>query len=121
MNNDELDEMVNELYDEDLINSLEFDVVGDNTTENTVFANLMKEDLNEALADLPLFERQVLEYRYGLNGNDRHTRSEIVKLLNSTIDKVRNAEDRAIKKLRHPKYSSKLRPYLDDIDTNIVK
>lgn len=138
MKNKELEKMVTDLYEKDIppeairdiyetetpegtIDGLlfedeelpEYEIVGEDVTERLVFQNQLRDELNRALADLPEFDRNVLELRFGLNGKDRHTRPEIVKILDSTIDRVRNAEDRGLRKLRHPKYTKGLREYLD--------
>ena len=135
MKSDELERMVTDLYEKstppdiikDIINNSDpnnnYDVIGENITENEVYKNEVKDIINEALNDMPEFDRQVLILRFGLNGNDRHTRPEIVKILNSTIDIVRNAEDRAVRRLKHPKYTKRLRDYIDidNIDTKVIK
>ena len=128
MNRDELERMVSELSDKrtppDIIRNLidiadedndykDYDVIIGDSTEDVIYQNDVNKIINEALNEMPKFDKRVIELRFGFNGNDRHTREEIVEELNSTIEKVRNAEDRAIRKLRHPKYSSRLIDYID--------
>lgn len=128
MNRDELERMVSELSDKrtppDIIRNLvdiadedndykDYDVIIEDSTEDVIYQNDANKIINESLNEMPEFERRVIELRYGFNGNDRHTREDIVKELNSTIERVRNAEERAIRKLKHPKYSSRLRDYID--------
>ena len=128
MNRDELERMVSELSDRrtppDIIRNLvdiadedneykDYDVIIEDSTEDVIYQNDVNKIINEALNEMPKFDKRVIELRFGFNGNDRHTREEIVEELNSTIEKVRNAEDRAIRKLRHPKYSSRLIDYID--------
>ena len=128
MNRDELERMVSELSDKrtppDIIRNLidiadedndykDYDVIIEDSTEDVIYQNDVNKIINEALNEMPKFDKRVIELRFGFNGNDRHTREEIVEELNSTIEKVRNAEERAIRKLRHPKYSSRLIDYID--------
>ena len=145
MKNKELENMVTDLYEKDIpveaIRDLyekeipegtmddlffedeelpEYEVVGEDVTENLVFQNQLRDELNAALNDLTELERNVLIYRFGLNGNDTYTRPEIAKMLDTTIDRVRNAEDRGIRKLKHPRYTKGLREYLD-LDTGTKK
>lgn len=120
----ELENMVNELYDkgtppeviQDLIKSSgleeDYDVVGENVTEEQVFTKEMQEEVREIIDEFPELEKQVIIYRFGLYGNDRLSRNEIAKKLNTTLERVRNAEERAIKRFRHPKNYRRIRDYL---------
>ena len=56
--------------------------------------------------------RQILEMRFGLNGENQ-TLEEVGKKLKVTRERVRQIEERAIRKLRHPQASRILKDYLD--------
>jgi len=58
--------------------------------------------LNDALKELPVRERYVLERRYGLNNNDKYTLEAIGDHFNVTRERVRQLEAQALRKLRHP-------------------
>jgi RNA polymerase primary sigma factor len=58
-------------------------------------------------------ERQVLEFRFGLNGQGERTLEDIGKDYNLTRERIRQIEAKALKKLRHPQRFRKLRDYHD--------
>jgi len=55
----------------------------------------------------------VIELRFGLIDDEDHTLEEVGKKLHVTRERVRQIEERAIRKLRHPTASRLLREYLD--------
>lgn len=67
----------------------------------------------DAMADLTPRERQVLIWRYGLDGQEPQFLREIAEKLHVTRERIRQIESKAIRKLRHPARSQCLRPYLD--------
>ena len=71
----------------------------------------LKELLNMSFNDLKNREREVIEYRYGFADGRKHTLEETGKVLNVTRERVRQIEDRAIRKLRRPSISSKLKAF----------
>ena len=74
---------------------------------------LLREEIHKILSQLTLRERQVIELRFGLlDGNDL-TLEEIGKKLNVTRERVRQIEERAIRKLRYPQSIRILRDFLD--------
>lgn len=74
---------------------------------------LLREEIRKVLGQLTYRERQVIELRFGLSDDHDHTLEEVGKKLKVTRERVRQIEERAIRKLRHPQASRVLRDYLD--------
>lgn len=74
--------------------------------------HLLHEDLQDALSTLTPREVRVLRMRFGLGGADTYTLREVGEKLGVTRERIRQIEGKALKKLRHPRYRRKLRPYL---------
>jgi len=74
---------------------------------------LLREEIRKVLGQLTLRERQVIELRFGLVDDHDHTLEEVGKKLKVTRERVRQIEERAIRKLRHPQASKLLKDYLD--------
>ena len=74
---------------------------------------LLREEIRKVLGQLTLRERQVIELRFGLVDDHDHTLEEVGKKLHVTRERVRQIEERAIRKLRHPQASRILMDYLD--------
>jgi RNA polymerase primary sigma factor len=74
---------------------------------------LLHEEIRKVLGHLTLRERQVIELRFGLVDDHDHTLEEVGKKLKVTRERVRQIEERAIRKLRHPQASRILKDYLD--------
>jgi len=75
--------------------------------------HLLREEIRKVLGQLTLRERQVIELRFGLIDDHDHTLEEVGKKLKVTRERVRQIEERAIRKLRHPQASRILKDYLD--------
>jgi RNA polymerase primary sigma factor len=73
---------------------------------------MLKEHMREILGSLNDREREVLEMRYGLKDGRYYTLEEVGQAFNVTRERVRQIEARALRKLRHPLRSRKLRDYL---------
>jgi RNA polymerase primary sigma factor len=73
---------------------------------------LLKEQVQNALAVLTERERQVLEMRFGLQDGKDYTLEEVGKYFNVTRERIRQIEAKALRKLRHPTRSRHLRDYL---------
>ncbi len=73
---------------------------------------LLREQIQAALAALSERERQVLELRFGLLDGKSHTLEEVGRHFNITRERVRQIEAKALRKLRHPSRSRLLRDYL---------
>jgi RNA polymerase primary sigma factor len=75
--------------------------------------NTMEEELRDVLATLPPKERRVIELRFGLIDGHSHTLEEVGWEFGVTRERIRQIEGKALRKLRHPHRSRKLREYLD--------
>ncbi len=73
---------------------------------------LLREQMRNVLDSLSERERKVLELRFGLYDGQSRTLEEVGDLFGVTRERVRQIEAKALRKLRHPKSSSKLRDYL---------
>jgi RNA polymerase primary sigma factor len=73
---------------------------------------LLREQLRKILSSLNHRERQVLEMRFGLNDGQSHTLEEVGQAFGVTRERIRQIEAKALRKLRHPLRSRKLRDYL---------
>ncbi len=74
---------------------------------------LMKEQLSEVLTTLTEREQKVLRLRFGLDDGRGRTLEEVGKEFNVTRERIRQIEAKALRKLRHPSRSKKLKDYLD--------
>ena len=74
---------------------------------------LLKEQLTDVLATLTERERKVLRLRFGLDDGRARTLEEVGKEFNVTRERIRQIEAKALRKLRHPSRSRKLKDYLD--------
>ena len=73
---------------------------------------LLREQLNEVLRTLTPREEQVLRLRFGLEDGRQRTLEEVGQQFNITRERIRQIEAKALRKLRHPSRSKKLRDYL---------
>ncbi len=74
--------------------------------------HLLKEQMNEILSGLSEREREVLEMRFGLKDGTARTLEEVGQEFGVTRERIRQIEAKALRKLRHPIRSRKLRDYL---------
>ena len=74
---------------------------------------MLKEQLGNALDTLTGREEKVLRLRFGLDDGKQRTLEEVGKEFNVTRERIRQIEAKALRKLRHPSRSRKLRDYLD--------
>ncbi len=79
----------------------------------SVAHELLREDLTEVLAGLSLRERDVLRLRFGLDDGRQRTLEEVGQLFGVTRERIRQIEAKALRKLRHPNRSRRLREYID--------
>ena len=76
-------------------------------------ATLLKEQLDEVLDTRTESEQKVLRLRFGMNDGRARTLEEVGKEFDVTRERIRQIEAKALRKLRHPSRSRKLRDYLD--------
>ncbi len=76
-------------------------------------ATLLREQLDEVLSTLTEREQKVLRLRFGLDDGRQRTLEEVGREFNVTRERIRQIEAKALRKLRHPSRSRKLRDYLD--------
>lgn len=74
---------------------------------------LLKEQLNEVLKTLTLREAKVLSLRFGLEDGHPRTLEEVGSEFGVTRERIRQIEAKALRKLRHPSRSKKLKDFLD--------
>jgi RNA polymerase primary sigma factor len=74
---------------------------------------LLKEQLIDVLDTLTEREEKVLRLRFGLDDGRARTLEEVGKEFNVTRERIRQIEAKALRKLRHPSRSKKLKDYLD--------
>ena len=74
---------------------------------------LLKEQLVEVLSTLTEREQKVLRLRFGLDDGRARTLEEVGKEFKVTRERIRQIEAKALRKLRHPSRSRKLKDYLD--------
>ena len=74
---------------------------------------LLKEQLEEVLGTLTEREQKVLTLRFGLEDGRARTLEEVGKEVNVTRERIRQIEAKALRKLRHPSRSRKLKDYLE--------
>ena len=75
--------------------------------------SLLKEQLEEVLMSLNEREQKVLKLRFGLEDGRARTLEEVGKEFEVTRERIRQIEAKALRKLRHPSRSKKLKDYLD--------
>ena len=75
---------------------------------------LLKEQLMDVLSTLTPREEKVLKLRFGIEDGRTRTLEEVGKEFNVTRERIRQIEAKALRKLRHPSRSRKLKDYLDD-------
>ncbi|MBR1471827.1 MAG: RNA polymerase sigma factor RpoD [Lachnospiraceae bacterium] len=76
-------------------------------------STLLREQLNEILDTLTDRERKVLTLRFGLNDGRARTLEEVGKEFNVTRERIRQIEAKALRKLRHPSRSKRIKDFLD--------
>ena len=88
------------------------DFVEDETAESPfelALENLRKENVRKALDALPEREREVIEMRFGLKGNEARTLEEVGRAFGVTRERIRQIENNTLKKLEHLPEAQRLR------------
>ncbi len=99
-------------------NSLMGDFVADESGPSPVelaSLQMLKQQVHRLMAGLTERERAVLEMRFGFRDGRAHTLEEVSHAFHITRERVRQIEAKALRKLRHPLNSRRLRDYLGDL------
>lgn len=80
---------------------------------NTAAYRLLHEQINNVLNTLPAREQRVIRMRFGLDDGYSHTLEEVGYVFKVTRERIRQIEAKALRRLRHPTRSRKLKDYLD--------
>jgi RNA polymerase primary sigma factor len=86
---------------------------GGEAPQEAASLQLLKESVEEALDSLAERERDVLRLRFGLEDGRTRTLEEVGREFNVTRERIRQIEAKALRKLRHPSRSRKLKDYLE--------
>ena len=105
-----LDEPMGEDGENELLNFVENEnaVVPFNSVQQT----LLEEDISNALGELSEREASIIKLRFGLEGNRSHTLKELGEIFGVTRERIRQIQQKALRKLRSPQNQVKLRNYL---------
>ena len=85
----------------------------DSTPEDSVTISCLREQVEEILDTLAPREKKVLELRLGIADGKTRTLEEVGQEFNVTRERIRQIEAKALRKLRHPSRSKKLKDFLD--------
>ena len=80
---------------------------------NATVRSMLKEEMNSALCTLTEREKKILVLRFGISDGCPRTLEEVGNIFKVTRERVRQIEAKALKKLRHPTRSRRLRTFLD--------
>lgn len=110
LNTSSLNVLVGEDNDSEL---MDYIPNGAKCVEDNVIDNILAEDITAVLQSLKPREAQVINMRFGLDGNPPMTLETIGKYFSVTRERIRQIEVKAMKKLRHPTRSKKLENYME--------
>jgi RNA polymerase primary sigma factor len=101
----------------DFIGNEALELIGSSNSEyldpaRTVEQHLLDEELNRILGTLTSRQQEVLRLRFGLGGGQAHTLDEVGRIMGVTRERIRQIEEKALRRLRHPSRSRILRTYL---------
>ncbi len=80
---------------------------------DAVSKELLKEQIDEVLSSLTPRQRRIIQLRFGLEDGRSRTLEEISQEFELTRERIRQIEAKALKRLRHPSRSRKLKDYLE--------
>ena len=80
---------------------------------NTAAYNLLSEQIDSVLSTLPAREQKVIRMRFGLDDGYSHTLEEVGYVFKVTRERIRQIEAKALRRLRHPTRTRKLKDYLE--------
>ncbi len=93
------------------------DFVSDDESEtpmNQITNKFLQKHIRLVLETLPAREQRVLRMRFGLDGGFSHTLEEVGYVFQVTRERIRQIEAKALRRLRHPTHSKKLKEYMDN-------
>jgi RNA polymerase primary sigma factor len=80
--------------------------------DEVVLHGLLREDIEDVMSSLTEREKTVLKLRFGLDDGHPRTLEEVGRVFNVTRERIRQIEAKALRKLKHPTRSKKLKEYL---------
>jgi RNA polymerase primary sigma factor len=80
---------------------------------DTASKQLLKEQIGEVLSELTPREHRIIQLRFGLEDGRSRTLEEVGQEFHVTRERIRQIEAKALRKLRHPSRSRKLKDYLE--------
>ena len=83
--------------------------------EESATSQLLKEHVKDMLGALTEREQKILKLRFGLEDGKSHTLEEVGQEFNVTRERIRQIEAKALRKLKHPSRSDKLRSFIDSL------
>jgi RNA polymerase primary sigma factor len=93
------------------------DLIEDETTESPVDLALdesLRTAMRELLETLPEREAKILRMRFGIDMHSEHTLEEVGRQFNVTRERIRQIQEKTLRKLRQPSQSESLRSFMDD-------
>ncbi len=105
-----LDKPVGEDGETELLNFVEND--SEPTPFNSVQQRMLESDIENALGELSEREASIIKLRFGLEGNRSHTLKELGEIFGVTRERIRQIQQKALRKLRSPQNQVRLRNYL---------
>ena len=103
---EEINDRLDQLFLEDEILQLE-------KMESEIYSNILRDDFEKIMESLTDRQKLVINLRFGLIDGNCRTLDDVAKMLGVTRERVRQIEAKALRMLRHPCRSGKIRGYLD--------
>jgi RNA polymerase primary sigma factor len=99
---------------EQILFQMEGSVAEDKQAIEAAIQSNLRETTTRVLASLTPREERVLRMRFGIGMNTDHTLEEVGQQFSVTRERIRQIEAKALRKLKHPSRSRKLRSFLDN-------
>ena len=93
---------------------IDFIADDENNVEESTFSICLKNAIVEVMADLTERERNIIKLRFGLDDNIPRTLEEVGQVYGVTRERIRQIEAKALRKLRHPSRSRKLKDFMKE-------